>query len=165
MILNILFTFFCVFISCLIVGLERPQWIIACLVSQSILVVIYIGFLRRIWLAYILFLVFLGGLLIIFVYVRRLVPRSKLESYKNKWMNFVLVCLSRWFIFILFRGPWGFIMIEAEELRVENSYIVRRLTSLWRGISYLYVVFYLLFTLYCVCFLIKANEGPLRLLK
>lgn len=122
-----------------------------------------IGLFTRIWFCYILFLVFLGGLLVMFIYVRSLIIRLKLEYYSifYKW-GLIISSVGLGSLYFQREGL-NYLFLE-ERISREMFYLVKRIFSEWRGVTYLYIIIYLLFRLYCICLLVKVNQGPLRAL-
>lgn len=149
----------CLIISCLIIGVESPQIFVMYLLFQSGLIVFFVGLKGGVWYAYILFLVFLGGILILFVYARSLASAVKLDYSLKKYV----IVLIRGLI-ILLRVKFCVVntpLIRSENSNIEGS-IVKELISDLRRSFYLYIVCYLLLTLYNVCWIIKFFEGPLK---
>ncbi len=70
----------------------HPLIIVISLILQR-LTIIYLFFLiqENMWNAYILFLIFLGGLLIIFIYLSALLPNEIFRINKNSIIVFVMV--------------------------------------------------------------------------
>lgn len=68
------------------------------LIFQTIFIAVLVGLRKRVWYSYVLFLIFLGGLLVLFVYIRRLIPKIKLEYYLNKRYYIMIMVLSRFLI-------------------------------------------------------------------
>lgn len=146
-------------VSCFIIRVERPQLLVICLLFQSGLMVIYSGLIGGVWYAYILFLVFLGGILILFVYASSLTSEIKLDYNTKKYF------------LVFFRGIAISLLIWLNRLNtslvsIENSNFegdsMKELISEFRWVLYLYVVGYLLLTLYNVCWVIKIFEGPFQ---
>jgi len=150
-------------IPCLALSLTNPPLLVVLLVVQSVLVVCFVGLIKRIWYSYILFIVFLGGILVIFVYVRRLVVNTKSSAYSNLFKFWVIillrVCTS------LGLSSVSLLLGEVNIRVIREEFVIQNLISYWSRSTYLYVVIYLLLVLYCVCWLVKSYEGPLRNLK
>lgn len=146
-------------ISCLIISVESPQLFVAYLLLQSCLIVFFMGLKGEIWYAYILFLVFLGGMLILFVYARSLASEVKLDyTLKKYFIVFFRVVI----VFLLAEvRTTNFYFGKLENYNIEGDRI-KEIVSNFRGVFYLYVVGYLLLTLYNVCWVMKIFEGPLQ---
>nr|AKG95413.1 NADH dehydrogenase subunit 6 [Cylisticus convexus] len=153
----------CLAMSCVVMSLESPQILVFCLVMQSFLVVTLMGFLSSIWYSYILFLVFLGGMLVIFVYISSLAAGVKID-YQLKFSSFVFIGMM-FMIFLLNWSDCKMMFSEIFSVMLMDTYGVHSLISMWSFILYLFIVGYLLLALYNVCWMMKTNKGPLRALK
>lgn len=117
------------------------------------------GLKGEVWYAYILFLVFLGGILILFVYARSLASAVKLDYTLNKYF---ITFFSGLIILVLIElRKIDMTLIKLESYNIEGN-VIKELVSRFRGIFYLYIVGYLLLTLYNVCWILKTFEGPLQ---
>lgn len=148
--------------ACFVLILNSPQWLLSWLIFQVIMVVLLTRSFSRLWVNYIFFLVFLGGLLVIFVYVRRVVPLLRKEYLFNKkgggiWRAVVSLRVGGNFLFFLSRGRrWG----RGSEERLEYPVLGLFFQECRR--LYLFVVIYLLIGLFAVHTLLESYEGPLR---
>lgn len=88
----------CIRVACFIVLINSPQSIILLLILQAFLVSVILRLIRNIWFCYILFLVFLGGILVIFIYIRSLAS----SIYKKSWEGREKKILK--FIFLIVLG-------------------------------------------------------------
>lgn len=67
--------------------------------------------IRRIWYAYVLFLVLFGGILILLVYARSLAPGVKLDYRLSKYL--CIIVFSRVVVIIsVFRKPINVLLVE-----------------------------------------------------
>lgn len=157
--MDILTTILCFSLSCLIILGESPQVLVLLLVVQSFFVVTYLRLVRRVWYSYVLFLVFLGGILVIFVYISRLSSNIKLENiYKDVIKVFVCsVIVIRIVVLIKVYAVFTYY-----EITTSIDITIYSLLSTSRCTLYIFVVVYLLLALYCVCRMVKKSKGPLR---
>lgn len=138
--------------------MNRPQIMVVILIIQSLMIAVFTAFLRRVWFAYILFLVFLGGILVIFIYIRRLASWVKvIIQYKN----FLLVSRIALLMF-LSDGIFLWIMGDINYCFMGEDKIIYLLTSKTIYLLYLFVVGYLLLALYIICMMVKISDRPLR---
>lgn len=56
--------------------------------------------MNNVWYAYILFLVFLGGMLVVFIYIRRLASRIKVDPQYINFLKIGLIALVSIFIML-----------------------------------------------------------------
>nr|VFU78849.1 NADH dehydrogenase subunit 6 [Proasellus racovitzai] len=138
---------------------NTPHMLISSLLASTLLVVILLGLLESFpWLAYILFLIFLGGVLILFTYV------SSLSSN----LLFSEIKLEVVMLFALLAG--GTLMSSKAPHMTNNLSLVKFNTDmfvkeLFSPIFYplyLYLFTYLLITLLYVVVIMKTYYAPLR---
>nr|YP_010261224.1 NADH dehydrogenase subunit 6 [Eiconaxius baja]UIB39165.1 NADH dehydrogenase subunit 6 [Eiconaxius baja] len=139
------------------------------LLLQTCLICISSGLSNQsFWFSYILFLIFLGGMLVLFIYVASLAS--------NEPFKFSLTASVLPFLFIIFLGLFlmtdnlclfSKIMISTSSL-ISESYNYLSLISMLYSIPTmkftLYMVMYLLLTLFAIVKITSIHFGPLRLL-
>nr|UXW93500.1 NADH dehydrogenase subunit 6 [Hymenoptera sp. 4 GYN-2021] len=120
------------------------------------------------WYSYILFLIMLGGLLILFIYVSSLSPNQ--NFFFNKIFNFLNII----FVIIILIYTW-----KSEEFNInsydsmtfykkelESNFLLKMSLNKLYNKPYSHIMLiminYLLFTLFIVVKIIKINLGPLR---
>nr|ALI86969.1 NADH dehydrogenase subunit 6 [Heterometrus longimanus] len=99
------------------------------------------------WYSYIMILVFLGGMLILFIYIASLASNELLKLKSFYWISGVV-------LFIIPVGDW--IMLKGE-----NS-IMKIYESAPTSVITLFLASYLLFTFIGVTKLVDMEKGPLR---
>lgn len=126
---------------------------------------------QRFWFSYILFLVFLGGLLVLFIYVTSLASN---EIFSISTATIIPLLLGTGILItILIILDSSFISIGAnnsEGLNILNNLFYHEesatsLTKLYNGptrLITLTLVLYLFLTLIAVVKITKINQGPLR---
>lgn len=144
----------------LITLIKRPQLIVMLLVFQSFIVCMLLGVSRGIWYSYVLFLVFLGGILVVFIYIRSLASWVKVD---NRYKDFIGLI-----VLIVVLGI-GLSMVESKGILrgrgfnlLNEGSIVNLLSSGYIISLYFYIIRYLLLVLFIVCRIVKLIEGPLR---
>ena len=107
-----------------------------------------------------LFLVILGGLLVIFSYLSRLLSYEEMDRFGRGYLIFRITVA----VLVMIPGG-GLNSFRFGQTRVNNDsiYLVNRLFLPIRGKMYCVIVFYLLLSLICVVNITKTKEGPLRL--
>ena len=105
------------------------------------------------WFFYLLVLVFLGGVIILIIYISTLAANEK----------FIIPKFNRYLIFILiFFMPRFFINCYNYTIKSSfNSRIVINLYEYLNRSTLLFLIFYLLITIICVVKLVKFERGPL----
>uniref|UniRef100_UPI0030FEDA4B NADH dehydrogenase subunit 6 n=1 Tax=Prodasineura autumnalis TaxID=193254 RepID=UPI0030FEDA4B len=114
------------------------------------------------WFSYILFLVFLGGMLVLFIYMTSVASNEMFEKYSNLILIFIMVSP----MVLLFMDP---IMIsnltqESESLLTssDKNVMTNYLFNYPINIMTIIAVLYLFLTLIVVVKMTEAHQGPLR---
>jgi NADH-ubiquinone oxidoreductase chain 6 len=146
--------------------LNHPVSMSLCLIMYTVVIATASGLIRgRVWFSYILVLVFLGGVLVLFIYITRLASNDKFV------LNFTDFLSVPTFILILLGGV--LISIVPSILNVPPSLdfvqTYRRLVvcvaKLYNTQTYkftIYLVFYLLLALLVCVNLVGVKTGGLR---
>ena len=144
------------------------------LLVQTLFIAILTGFLTKsFWFSYILFLIFLGGILVLFIYVTSLAS-NEIFSISIKliiWRLSTIIII----IFIIWINDnvilyLKFLNEEITELINQNSYIIEnslRLNKLYNyptNIITIILINYLLITLIAIVKITKLFHGPLRII-
>jgi hypothetical protein len=119
------------------------------------LTVIYLLFLTQenIWNAYILFLIFLGGLLIIFIYLSALLPNEIFRTNKNSIIVFVSVRGLSAFFSAKFYLNYGSRVVEAPLLY--GSFFFQSLLPI--------IIRYLICVLFSVISISRKSKTPAKI--
>lgn len=141
------------------------------LLIQTILVSIISGLITKtFWFSYILFLVFLGGILVLFIYVTSLAS-NEIFTFSSKILIssisiFFIIIISLYFIDK--RILLNYSNIEIQSISNLNSYIIENSLSLNKLYNYptnlltILLINYLLITLIAVVKITNLFKGPLR---
>lgn len=153
--------------------LKHPLAMGMTLLFQSLFVCLFTGFLRkRFWFSYILFLVFLGGLLVLFAYVSALASNEKFEIKINRYtlIKFLIIIFQILIIKILIDDVY---LIELNStVSDESRFLMDGFYDFFTDLSSLYnypsciltivIILYLLFTLIVSVKITNFSFGPLR---
>lgn len=156
--------------------LKHPLSIGIALLFQSLFVCLFIGFLRkRFWFSYILFLVFLGGMLVLFAYVSALASNEKFEIRINRYtlIKLLIIIIQISIIKILIDDVY---LIRLDTILSDESILLTDgfydffidLSSLYNYPSCvltIVIILYLLFTLIVSVKITNFSFGPLRKIK
>nr|YP_009671928.1 NADH dehydrogenase subunit 6 [Strahlaxius plectrorhynchus]QCX31788.1 NADH dehydrogenase subunit 6 [Strahlaxius plectrorhynchus] len=153
--------------SLMFTRLNHPLSMGIVLLLQTCMVCIASGLVgNSFWFSYILFLVFLGGMLVLFIYVASLASNESFKLSLKMFLSFIPIISSAMIIYMLdslletlkfsFLGPYTEFMMNMETL-VSKIYSVPSM-----GFT-MYVVMYLLLTLFVVVEITGTFWGPLRL--
>ncbi len=157
----------------LFILIKHPLSIGIILLIQTILICL-ISRIRskNFWFSYVLFLIFLGGMLILFIYVISLASneifRFSLNLFIKIFLLFVIYLFLIFFIDKYFLQQPLIITIEALKLEnfnylnIENSLLFNKLYNFPTNIITILLIIYLFLCLIAVCKIINIYEGPLR---
>nr|QRW36316.1 NADH dehydrogenase subunit 6 [Hydroporus brevis] len=159
--------------SMIFLFMNHPMSMGLILMIQTILIVLISGlYTYTFWFSYILFLIMIGGMLILFMYMTSLASNEKFKISKNIIM--MMIILIMFFIILLFFNDY-----MPMEYFQKNSNILMSLNNMMllknENLSSLYALYnhpnflinilminYLLITLIAVVKITKSNLGPLR---
>lgn len=134
------------------------------LLLQTMIISIIIGLISYTsWFSYILFLVFLGGILVLFIYITRIASN---EIFKKRFyfMTAIGIIIIIVILILLLLDP--FIIVNPTMIEYERPNHIKILISpLYNRPSSnitMFIVIYLFLTLIVVVSITKFNIGPLR---
>lgn len=160
--------------SLLIIFLNHPLSIGFLILLQTTLTCLLRGILiNSYWFSYILFLVFLGGLLVLFIYVSRIASNEIFQSiFLLKIIFFIILFFSLVFrIIFIYNINWLNFFFNYEINNIFNYYIFFNnenkinLSKLYNNQIYLLIlilIIYLFITLVAVVKITNIFFGPLR---
>lgn len=126
---------------------------------------------KNYWFSYILFLIFLGGILILFIYVISLASNEKFNFSLNTTLQNILILvilmalfffLDKYFLNNLILNYETLINHNSLIMRIENSYILNKIFNFPTNIITILLMIYLFLCLIAICKIIYIFEGPLR---
>merc|ERR1712219_28871 len=132
---------------------SHPIFFSLILIFMALLVGILIISLSTSWFFYLLVLVFLGGVIILIIYISTLAANEK----------FVRPDFPSLLLFIV-AGIFRRFMLSSYNYTNKSSYNIRMLINLYEysnGSLSIFLIVYLLITIVCVVKLVKFERGPL----
>nr|ANN13245.1 NADH dehydrogenase subunit 6 [Astacus leptodactylus]ANN13258.1 NADH dehydrogenase subunit 6 [Astacus leptodactylus] len=158
------------FISILFMRLTHPLSMGLTLFSQTILICLSSGFYSHsFWFSYILFLIFLGGMLVLFIYVASLASNEMFNPSFNYLyivffltitMSFILIFFDPMMIYSNFNLLSSSVMLWYKFDM--NSLLVSTIYSYFSMFFTLFLITYLLLTLFVVVKIINPFSSPLQ---
>nr|VFU78841.1 NADH dehydrogenase subunit 6 [Proasellus solanasi] len=138
---------------------NTPHMLITSLLTSTLMIVVLLGLLSSFpWLSYILFLIFLGGILILFTYISSLSTNLLFSKVK---LELIMVPITlTLMLLILNKTPHnvsGWMLFE-----YDNNMFMKELFTPVFYFLYLYLFVYLLITLIYVVVIMKVYYAPLR---
>nr|WPV76833.1 NADH dehydrogenase subunit 6 [Phlebotomus chinensis]WPV76898.1 NADH dehydrogenase subunit 6 [Phlebotomus chinensis] len=170
--LNLIFSSISILTSIIFMLMSHPLAMGLMLLIQSTLVALIIGLMMKtFWFSYILFLTFLGGMLILFIYVTSLAS-NEMFSFSSQTLLISMSILFLIIINLLFIDKSIFLhyinnteMINLFNLKFlfkENFLNLNKLYNFSTNLIMLLMVMYLLLTLIIIVKITNFNKGPLR---
>lgn len=163
-----------ILLSFIIYFLSHPLSIGFFILIQTILTCILSGiFIKTYWFSYILFLTFLGGLLVLFIYVSRIASNEIFIFSNNiKIIIFFLIFLLIFIQFIFYKNLyWINLNINSEInnfsnflfFNNENKINLNKLYNNYSTILIILLIIYLFITLIAIVKITNIFYGPLRI--
>nr|YP_010384960.1 NADH dehydrogenase subunit 6 [Pinnotheres excussus]UPL64957.1 NADH dehydrogenase subunit 6 [Pinnotheres excussus] len=156
-------------LTLLFTQLSHPLAMGLILLIQTVLISLSIGFSTfSFWTSYILFLIFLGGMLILFIYVASLASNEYFSFSISKLMilSFILTFLSIMLVFFneLFFSPTTLIPSPSLDFLTSTPLTINWIYNTPFMNFTIFIIIYLLLTLIVIVKIINLFKGPLRLI-
>nr|AMP88123.1 NADH dehydrogenase subunit 6 [Wohlfahrtia magnifica] len=157
--------------SFIFMNMKHPLAMGLTLLIQTTLICLNTGMISKtFWFSYILFLVFLGGMLVLFIYVTSLASNEMFSlSIKLLTVSIIIFILSMITLFMMDKNILTqYCNLEIESIFNMNSYILENSLTLNKLYNYptnlltILLMNYLFITLIAVVKITKLFKGPLR---
>nr|YP_010968312.1 NADH dehydrogenase subunit 6 [Ceriagrion nipponicum]WNN67121.1 NADH dehydrogenase subunit 6 [Ceriagrion nipponicum] len=153
--------------SMIFIMMKHPMSMGVTLLMQTVIIcVITSNMSKTSWFSYILFLVFLGGMLILFIYMTSVASNELFM--KNKLSSFVAIILGMMLMMMVFVSIDPMLLNnnsqETMEFLIKNNeaMMTMSLFNYPNNIMTIAVVLYLFLTLVVVVKITESHQGPLR---
>nr|WBU93820.1 NADH dehydrogenase subunit 6 [Drosophila paulistorum]WBU93846.1 NADH dehydrogenase subunit 6 [Drosophila paulistorum]WBU93859.1 NADH dehydrogenase subunit 6 [Drosophila paulistorum]WBU93885.1 NADH dehydrogenase subunit 6 [Drosophila paulistorum]WBU93924.1 NADH dehydrogenase subunit 6 [Drosophila paulistorum] len=160
--------------SIIFINMIHPLAMGLTLLIQTVLICLITGLMTKsFWYSYILFLIFLGGMLVLFIYVTSLASNEMFNlSIKLTLFSFFLMFIFTMISFFIDKTSISFFFMnnEMESIFNLNSYFLENSLSLNKLYNFptnfitILLMNYLLITLIVVVKITKLFKGPLRMM-
>nr|ADW41283.1 NADH dehydrogenase subunit 6 [Drosophila lacicola] len=144
------------------------------LLIQTILISLTTGLMTKtFWFSYILFLIFLGGMLVLFIYVTSLASNEMFNlSIKLTLISIMLFLMFLILALIMDKNSTSFFLLNNEmemissnySYLMENSLSLNKLYNFPTNLITILLMNYLLITLIVIVKITKMFKGPLRIM-
>nr|YP_009441666.1 NADH dehydrogenase subunit 6 [Byturus ochraceus]AOY39185.1 NADH dehydrogenase subunit 6 [Byturus ochraceus] len=147
--------------------LKHPLSMGCNLLIQTMIVSLIIGLINiNFWYSYILFLVFIGGMLVLFIYMTSIASNEKFHL-NMKLMMMLLLMMSCMIIMMLIDNFYLSQFMLNHEMNMLNSISIENLSmnkylNMPNSFIYILIIFYLLITMIAVVKITGTKSGPLR---
>nr|YP_009236446.1 NADH dehydrogenase subunit 6 [Muscina levida]AMH85744.1 NADH dehydrogenase subunit 6 [Muscina levida] len=152
-------------------NMKHPLSMGLILLIQTTFVSLMTGLIAKsFWFSYILFLVFIGGMLVLFIYVTSLASNEMFTfSIKLMIFSFILFAFSMMFLMFIDKFDYlNYFNIEIEKIinyhyyNTENSLSLNKLYNYPNNLLTIMLMNYLLITLIAIVKITNLHKGPLR---
>lgn len=132
------------------------------ILGQSIFLTLIINLINKTsWISFILFILYIGGLIIIFLYISGIAfnELNIIKNYKNIIIKILLIIITTYLI-----KP----LIILENFNFENNYLFEdnfyliNIFILPNNLIIYFILFILFFILILIIWILKNNKGPIR---
>nr|WNX92440.1 NADH dehydrogenase subunit 6 [Morimospasma tuberculatum] len=135
---------------------------------ETILVSLMSGMLHyNYWFSYMIFLIMIGGMLVLFIYMTSVASNEKFK-FSPKILMIILTIISTLMLMILFLDSYYLTMILSSEdtipstLNFKFEYSLSKFTPINLTPTFFVMIIYLFITLIMVVKITNINYGPLR---
>jgi len=135
------------------ITLSHPISLGIVIIVISVIIGVYILNLVYSWFFYLLILVFLGGVIVLIIYIRTLSANEKFSP--------MVVTLPLFVLLALIMSITSNSLTQSFSNRVTSRSFISQLYQHKNARLLLFLIVYLLITLVCVVKLVKYEEGPL----
>nr|QWM97256.1 NADH dehydrogenase subunit 6 [Aulaconotus atronotatus] len=163
----LMFIFICLMISLIFMFLNHPLSLGLGLLIQTILIALMTGFMSmNYWFSYIIFLIMIGGMLILFIYMTSVASNEKFKfSFKLFLMSSLLTISFLPFIFIdsfyINKLSKNFDLMN-QNTNLDFSLSLNKFINWPYNSIFIMMIIYLLITLVMAVKVTNINHGPLR---
>nr|YP_010725902.1 NADH dehydrogenase subunit 6 [Davidius fruhstorferi]WDY83504.1 NADH dehydrogenase subunit 6 [Davidius fruhstorferi] len=156
--------------SMLFIKMLHPMMMGITLLIQTLMTCLLIGFMSQTtWFSYILFLVFIGGMLVLFIYMTSIASNEIFQKSNYPMMIIMNTFMLMMLVVILFMDiiPTS-LNNTAESMEYMDMYknheslMLLNLYNSPNAILTIFMVLYLFLTLIVIVFITKFHQGPLR---
>nr|YP_009114172.1 NADH dehydrogenase subunit 6 [Elymnias hypermnestra]AHH92967.1 NADH dehydrogenase subunit 6 [Elymnias hypermnestra] len=173
MIMKMFMSMIMIFFSIFMFFINHPITMGLLILMQTFLVCLLSGMLiNSYWFSYILFLIFLGGLLVLFMYISSIASNEMFKiSFINMFMFFIIFLILMMMMMLMNKFNWLNFMFNDDMNSFFNLFIFMNkennmtLFKLYNKQSYLMtiiMIIYLFISLIAVVKITNINFGPLR---
>lgn len=126
---------------------------------------------KTFWFSYVLFLIFLGGILVLFIYVTSLASNEifnfSIKLLLFRIINFIIIylliyCIDKNLLISYLNNHETDYLNRIKNLLIENSLILNKLYRFPINLITIILIIYLFLTLIAVVKITNIFEGPLR---
>nr|QAY82052.1 NADH dehydrogenase subunit 6 [Acrocrypta assamensis] len=143
--------------------LKHPLTCGLMLLMQTISVTLITGLLNlNYWFSYILFLIMIGGMLILFIYMTSIASNEKFKPSMKIIMISIIYFLMNLSLMFTDSSYWNYKFMLAEMKINSMNNIMMKFMHFPHNFMLMLMIIYLLLTLIAVVNITKINQGPVK---
>nr|QOL00930.1 NADH dehydrogenase subunit 6 [Chorthippus fallax] len=156
------------------IKLNHPMSMMMFIILQTFLIGLLTGtMMESFWLSYILFLTFLGGMLVLFIYITSIASNEMFKPKSNIMIIMIILSMMMTIIFIIMdKMMFTDLMKNTETMNINNhinyqemTLSLEKLYNLPTSIITMMMMIYLFLALVAVVKITNINQGPIRKMK
>nr|ARH53750.1 NADH dehydrogenase subunit 6 [Calomicrus pinicola] len=133
------------------------------LLLQTIFTALITGLMNfNFWFSYILFLIMIGGMLILFIYMTSIASNEKFKFNSKFFIMFIITFLTMSFMFMMDYYYFNFNMKIMDSVNIFTNMSMMKYINFPNNIMMLIMIIYLFITLIAIVKIAKTSYGPLR---
>nr|YP_010947535.1 NADH dehydrogenase subunit 6 [Hesperus amabilis]WGO76438.1 NADH dehydrogenase subunit 6 [Hesperus amabilis] len=152
-------------LSCMFIFLKHPMTMGMNLMLQTILIAIFSGMLNvNFWFSYILFLIMIGGMLVLFIYMTSVASNEKFKFSLMMMIFFFIMLTLTFFIYFMMDNNF-FHILDFSEMFNFNTKMNLNMSKFFNypsNMMLFMMIIYLFITLIAVVNITDIKFGPLR---
>nr|YP_009239740.1 NADH dehydrogenase subunit 4L [Chilo sacchariphagus]AMM06341.1 NADH dehydrogenase subunit 4L [Chilo sacchariphagus] len=172
--MKIFFSLMIMSISFFMIFLYHPLSMGLMILIQTLMICLISGMIiKTYWFSYILFLTFLGGLLVMFIYISSIASNEMFKLSMNMFLMFFLMCLLIIYISYIFKNNLMWLNLSINNdmnqffnlfmfFNNENKLNLSKLYNSQTFMMMLMMIIYLFITLIAIVKITNIFYGPLR---
>nr|YP_004021533.1 NADH dehydrogenase subunit 6 [Megacrania alpheus adan]BAJ24592.1 NADH dehydrogenase subunit 6 [Megacrania alpheus adan] len=130
------------------------------IIMQTITIALMTGMLyKSFWFSYILFLMYVGGMMVIFIYMTSLMPNTMFMMPSKKMMLTMIMLM----LLTMLTKKMN-IMNNDTMTMIHNTPMLMKMYTMPANLNVIIMVMYLLFTMITVFNITDSNKSPLRMM-
>nr|YP_010034196.1 NADH dehydrogenase subunit 6 [Arhopalus unicolor]QOW83735.1 NADH dehydrogenase subunit 6 [Arhopalus unicolor] len=155
-------------LSIMFIFLNHPLSFGLVLLIQSTLISLMTGLMNyNFWFSYILFLIMIGAMLILFIYMTSIASNEKFKfSYKLMMLTIIMMLFSTLLLMLIDFYLFSFNLYSYDNMNQEtqkiNNLSMNKYMNYPTNLIFFSMIIYLLITLIMVVKITNLNYGPLR---
>uniref|UniRef100_A0AAU7VAV4 NADH-ubiquinone oxidoreductase chain 6 n=1 Tax=Stenopsocus pygmaeus TaxID=3074948 RepID=A0AAU7VAV4_9NEOP len=147
--------------------LNNPLTLGLILICQTLALTLFLGTLiKSFWFLYLLILIFVGGMLVLFIYVTSIFPNEKFDVNNSNSVNTIMIMFLLFILLVIYTNFFNLTpsLGSLENLALTNKFMIPSVKMFSFNTSML-LIFMVNYLFYCMVVVIKITsffKGPLR---